>query len=204
MANKKRLFIILVISLILMFISWAFSNSRSAQGGSYIDLAVTPSGSQVTLDGKGVKAAKLHVSAGSHTIIATKGGFATQTKKIELAENETRFVGLALESNSTETKDWYKQHPEDQQMLESIASRSFDQNSKDIVKRYPIIKELPFIDQFYRVDYGESKTKSSDPTAISLYITYYSKEGRQQALDWLKFKGYTPETTEINYIDKTK
>jgi magnesium-transporting ATPase (P-type) len=200
--NKKR-FLVAFVLLILIFVGWAASRSYSNKYNSYIDLVVTPLGSKVMLDGRGVKASKLRLPAGEHTLAASRDGFAMQTKKVNLNPNETRFVGFALLSNSAETKDWYEQHPEDQLMLESISSRSFDQSSKDIVKRYPIIKELPFIDQFYRVDYGQPRVDSSDPTAISIYITYYSKSGKQQALDWLKFKGYTPKDIEVQFIDKT-
>jgi hypothetical protein len=199
--KSRRILLILIPLVILVLI---FSYLKKGPGGnSFADIAVTPAGSQVKVDGKGIKAGKIRVKAGTHNVYVSHDGFSIQSQDFVVGQNETRFVGFVLVSNSPETKDWYKTHPKDQQMSESIASRNFDQGSSDIKKRYPIVAELPFIDQLYRVDYGVSQKATNDPTAIALYVTYYSQKGRLQALQWLKFKGVDSNNTEVIYIRKT-
>jgi len=187
---------------VIVIIGFALNSTRQKKDAT-IDIQVVPSGSTVTLDGKGVSSGNLRIASGEHTLAASKDGFESQTKKFSIKSDENKFEGLALVSNSASTRNWYIDHPEEQRLVESIGSRSFDQSSSEITTRYPIIKELPFIDQFYRVDYGKSKLHSNDPSAIALYVTFYSKEGKTQALKWLDFKGYTPASIEIIYTDKT-
>ena len=177
----------------------AFLTISREKNVSYIDLVVVPSGSSVKLDGKGVKSGLLAVAPGNHKIIVSRPGFSTQTENISLELKEQRFVGIGLLPNSPETRSWYRDHPDEQLILESISSRSFDQFSEDIVKKVPLVAELPFIDQLYRIDYGASRQQPSNPSAVAIYVKYYSQSGKQQAIDWIKFKGYDPANLEIIY-----
>jgi len=113
------------------------------------------------------------------------------------------YVGLVLGSNSPSTVNWYQTHPGDQQLSQVIGGKNFDLAAKRQSQKNPLIKSLPFVDQLYRVDYGQSQKHTSDPDAVGIYITYYSQAGKQQALDWIKFKGFDPSKLEIIYKDKT-
>jgi len=199
---KTKLILLILLPLIAVILALSLYKSGGS-GSTFVDIAVAPGGSELKLDGKGVKAGKVLVSAGEHRVSATHYGFAGQAKDFSVSLNETRFVGIVLVPNSPDTKDWYKTHPMDQQMAESIASRNFDQGSADIKQRYPVVSELPFIDQLYRVDYGVPQRATNDPTAIALYVTYYSQDGKKQALTWLKFKGVDIDRTEIVYVNKS-
>ena len=196
---------ILGTAVIVGFCVWFFvANSRANNNASFISLSVAPSSSSAKLDNKGVKSGKINVKPGKHTIIVSKKGFSTQINTVDLKTKETKYVGIALLPNSPETKNWYKEHPDDQLLLESISSNSFDQYTKNAVEKNPLIKDLPLIDRFYRVDYGQSLQHPDDPSAMGIYIKYYSQDGKQQALDWIKFKGYDPSQLEIIFQDVSK
>ena len=197
--NQKRILLFFLVILASSTAVFLYNSVRGEKNISFIKLVVVPSGSTAKLDGEGVKAGTLKLKPGNHTVIVAKKGFTTQVQKFNLQTEETRFVGIALISNSADTRDWYRDHPEDQRLLESISSQTFDQYSKEIAKKTPLVNDLPLIDRLFRIDYGQSQQYPNDPSAIAIYITYYSQEGKQQALDWIKFKGYDPTKLEIIY-----
>ena len=65
--------------------------------------------------------------------------------------------------------------------------------------RPPLVNELPFIDQMWRIDAGVSQ-KRQGPNTTALYVKYWSDQGKQSAQDWLRFKGYDPDKMDIEYI----
>jgi len=203
--NPWRRFAPIIITVILVIIAGVglllLHNSRSFSGS--ITVQVTPASATLTMNDKVVTAGKIGVNPGSYTFKATLKGFDSSSKTITVKRGDSLYVGLALLPNSPSTADWYQKHPTDQQLYEIITGKYFDITSSEQTQTLPLIQDLPFIDQFYRIDYGQSKANPTDQSAVALYITYYSQAGKQQALDWIKFKGYDPTSLEIIYIDKT-
>ena len=63
----------------------------------------------------------------------------------------------------------------------------------------PLLKELPYIDRYFRVDYGPG-VKSKDPaTSTAIYIRASSPENRQMALSWIRQQGFDPVDYEITF-----
>jgi hypothetical protein len=149
-----------------------------------------------------VKTGIIRVRPGNAHVVVTKSGFASQTKSVTAQQGKIVSVSIALISNSATTANWYATHPEDQKELEIITGRSYNSGAEQSVQKTPLIASLPHIDNFYRVDYGQSQAHPDDPNATAIYITYYSQDGKQQALDWIKFKGFDPASLEIIYVDK--
>jgi hypothetical protein len=112
-------------------------------------------------------------------------------------------VTVTLTPSNEEGAEWLKTHPKEALKRESIGGTSYNSDSEQALKKTPLISSLPFIDQLYRVDYGLSKKTPDDPTATAIYIKYYTEEGKTQALDWIRFKGYNPSSLEIIYQDAT-
>lgn len=191
---KKKLLIIL---LILAGATGAAIVMRQQNLSATLEIEVAPTDSTITLDGKRVREGVAKIKPGEHTLVFSRDGFETQTKVLQVSDGKQEYIGVILQSNSPRTANWYESNPKDAKKAEGIASRAFDARSQAKTQSMPILKELPWIDRLYRVDYGGSQADPADPAKIALYITYYSDEGRAQALEWLKFKGHTPENTEM-------
>ena len=206
MSNNPRLkFIILAIIIFVVGIaSYATMHIvRSNTYSAHVSLSVAPLSSIVTVNGNVVKGTLLAVKPGKVTVVVSKSGFATQSQTVTTSKGKTSDITVALISNSPSTANWYLNHPADQQELEVITGKNYNAAVQQSIQRLPLVASLPFIDLYYRVDYGQSVAHPNDPNAVAIYITYYSQDGKQQALDWLKFKGYDPATLEIIYTDKT-
>ncbi|HET6924580.1 MAG TPA: hypothetical protein VFH39_02005, partial [Candidatus Saccharimonadales bacterium] len=85
----------------------------------------------------------------------------------------------------------------------AISGQAFNTASNQREKDAPLIKQLPYIERYFRIDYGPSKAHPGDDTAVAFYITTYGQPGVQQALDWIKAQGYNPDTLEIVYTDQS-
>jgi len=199
--KRYLLFIGFCVLLLLGFGVWSALNRRSFT--TKIIIQVTPASSLITLGNNRIKAGTVGLRPDTYIIKASHDGFITDSKTVTVKSGSILYVGLALLSNSSSTATWYQDHPADQQLFEAITGKYFDIVTKSQLDTLPLVKYLPFIDLYYRVDYGQSKTHLNDPSAVALYITYYSMAGKQQALEWLKFKGYDPSLLDIIYTDKT-
>lgn len=194
--KKKYLFVVLPLLLIVLLLVFALRNSRL---NASLDVEVTPSKAGVKLNGKNTDHGLTKVAAGTFKVEVSMKGFETISKTVRLAKGERKYIGIILNPNSSDTQNWYLDNASDQKKAEGISSKNFDQNSKSQRELLPIIKILPFIDQFYRIDYGVSSNAPNDPSRVALYVTYYSEQGKQDAIDFLKFKRVDIEKTEIIY-----
>lgn len=197
--GRRKIWLVIISIILLSLVIGAAMLARSYP--SKVTIEVSPADSVVTINGKKRGQGTINVRPGTYSIVASRQDFATQSKSISVVKGETKYVGLLLVSNSPATTNWYIDHPADAKKLEGISSKNFDLVSAEQTNRYPLIKSLPLIDQVYRIDYGRSLVHSDDPIAIAIYIKYYSEGGKQQALEWLKFKGYSPENLEIIYVN---
>lgn len=192
--KKKTLLILLGLAIAAGSAALIF---RQRGPAAALQIEVVPSDSVITLDGKKVSEGLVKVKPGPHKLVFSRDGFETQTKDVRVPEGKEEYAGVVLRSNSPRTANWYEANPKDAKKAEGIASRAFDVKARTKTEAMPILKELPWIDRLYRVDYGGSQNDPADPAKTALYITYYSAEGKTQALEWLKFKGHTPEDTEM-------
>lgn len=199
--DKKRLMIPVII-LVAGLLVWAIYKDQTLT--SEITLEMTPSsGSNISLNERGVREGISKVRPGTYTIRFTREGFEPVSKALKLSKGERQYVGVVLVSNSQDTANWYQKNQADQKKAEGISSRNSDQLSINQQKSLPLIKELPFIDRLYKVDYGRSERQPSDPKILALYIRHFGEEGKKQALEWLVFKGYKPSELEIIYHDSS-
>lgn len=197
--NKRKIRLItILVPLLLIIIGvgvWFYLYSAK------LSVEAVPSDSSLTINGEKRGQGTYRVRTGVYKIEASKQGFATESRSVLIGRGEKRYVGIALIPNSSTTTNWYASHPSDAKLLEKISSKNFDQLSADQIKKFPLIKNLPLIDRLFRIDYGPSKANPNNPTAIAFYVKYYSENGKQQAIEWLKFKGYDPNKLEVIYTN---
>ncbi len=202
--NRKKT--IIVISLIgLVMVSWGIYNFvRLLPLTAKLNIIATPSDAKVLANNKAVKAGIIRVRPGQYKVTATRGGFASVSQTVSVIKGETKFVGLILLPNSSDTSSWYLSHPYDQQLLEQISGQNADTNGKKIADNLSLIKNLPFVDDRtgFRIDYGQSHNHPNDPTAVAIYITIYGDNpnaAKEGALSWIRFMGADPTKLEIIY-----
>jgi hypothetical protein len=193
-----RLGIIVAVMAVIVTITITFIvNSRTANMGKLTTIVV-PDDALMTINGKNAAInKKIGVTPGEYTVKVKRSGFKDQEQKLSIKKTDNKEMRFFMEPSSPEGFNWLTNHPEQALKAESLTSKEFDEQSKRIVEKLPLIEELPFIDQFWRVDYGVSEKYPDDSEAVALYVKYWSEQGKQDALDWIKFKGYDPEKLEI-------
>ena len=200
-AKRKRVFTILGLVIVAALMVWGIvSHQRNAQLTAGVTIQVTPEDSIVTLNGKKVPTNNIEpvkVKPGTYKAVASRKGFADYTQTLTLKKGQTTYFGAMLISNDSSTANWYANHPADQKQVETISGKLFNQSAQNELAQTPLIQYLPFIDLQYRIDYGVSVAHPNDPNAVGIYITYYSPQGLDQALAWIKFKGYDPSKLEL-------
>lgn len=197
-SRKPRLILtLLVIIGLLLVIYVVHLGGRSAQ----LTIEVAPSGSSIRLNGKGVREGVSKVKPGKYEVTFSHKGFNTILEKVELSKDEKRYVGAVLGSTSPSTADWYQKHPADAKKSESISSKSFDQSTSLKAKALPLLKELPYVDRYFRIGYGENVNSKDKVSPTAIYVRASSPDNRTLALDWIKQQGFEPSDYEIIFVD---
>jgi hypothetical protein len=197
--TRKQLTILAAMVVLTLIIG--FTVTSLFKKPANISIVVAPSTAVLTIDGKPAKSGNSHVPPGAHTLKARFDGFSTVTQKFTAVDGKVLSLNALLNPNSTVGYDYLNQHPEEQHNREALGGKLFAQGTEKAAKKTPIIVSLPYYDRFFRVDYGPSTKNPSDTTATTLYVTYYTDEGRQEADDWLTLEGVNTATAEIIYTD---
>lgn len=194
--NTPKIFII-ILGVVALLIVGIMSLHKSGN----VQIYLAPSVAKLTLDGKQAKPGLTKVSPGKHTLNATMDGFKPGSKDFTVASSGTTKVYLVLRPSSSVGEQWYKDHPSDDALYQSVGQSEAIQSSQNQVATVPLVNDLPYIERYFRVDYGKSKQRPDDPNAVAIYVTTYGQPGVQQALDWIRSKGYDPNALEIIYTD---
>ncbi len=192
MQRQQRLIIFGLILVAFAGLVWAVVNSmQSRQRTATLTVQVVPSGSTVTVNGRGVRSSELKVKPGKYTVKASKKGFETYSEDFDIQKNDSKFFGAALVSNSPETANWYTDHPKDQQIAESISGTLVEQGSSEALSNAPLIRALPMIGAgyTYRIDYGYDRKLTGQDTMPVIYVSANTPEARQRALRWMRHQG---------------
>lgn len=196
--KKKYVFLLIPVAVILLLMVLLVKESADKEN---LILNVAPESAIVTLDNNRFIRPGNHVlPEGKHTVAARKEGFGTVTKSFTISNDKTMTVDLLLNPNSEVGYDFLRKNEGEQLQRETLGGKAFDQKSSEAGNKNPLIYELPFIDQFYRIDYGASQKHPNDPTATAIYITLYNLSAREDALAWIRFKGYDPNKLEVIYV----
>lgn len=163
-----------------------------------VKIEAAPLTSNISINGQAAKQGITKLRPGDVTIKVTMPGFDDYTTKINVADKETKYVGVLLKSNDPSTADWYDKHPEDQSMAEGIASKLHDASSQKQIEAEPFLKELPFTAAGFefKIDYGAPPANSNKPT---IYIQADTQAARDDALTWITYRGYDPSKMNIVY-----
>lgn len=191
--------LIFLLCIPILFAGGYFSIRQTPPLNSTITVEAAPSSYKVTIDGKKASPGDNKVTAGQHTITVKKDGFSQQAQTVITAIGQTVYTGFVLVSNSASTKNWYNDHPDDQQLSESISSHSSDYNSELSTQKNTLLQELPVLygdgrGGLIRIDSGVPIFGSSQP---AIYVNAQSPSDRQGVLTWMRSNGYNPANMDI-------
>lgn len=174
----RKVFITIIIIVALLVASGSVILKNSRGSASYlITITTTPADATIIIDGikVGSGSGTYPTGKGSHVIAAIKDGYYEAQQQLEINTANTQ-VSLQLE----------KKPP---MSIEEILRGS---GYTDLVKSYPILKNLPFQQFLYQIDY------SPDSTSDNLIIIVRAYEGhRGAAIDKIKSWGLNPAEYNI-------
>jgi hypothetical protein len=204
--NTKRLtglarIVLMIFALFLGFLlTYNFTKPPKLSSVGYIKTMVAPSGANIKLDGKGIKAGIFKVGVGKHQVNFSKNGFASQSKTIEVVNDQTVFAGVVLQPNSQKTANWYTDHLDDKNLAQGVTGAEVQAQDSNISQNYPILSQLPFISSWYgyRIDSGSNK--SGQPI---IYVTATDSVARQNAITWINKSGYDPADLKVIFKNVT-
>lgn len=190
---------LIVLASLVGLAALAFYLVHASALSSALTIQVAPSDSVVVLDGKSIRQGTLHLKPGSHTVKVSRSGFAGDSRTVITSKHNTKYLGIALLSNSANTADWYLTHQADRKLAEGISSNNFDASSKQQVTDMPFILKLPFLGPGleFKINYGAPVAGSNGKPVI--YIQADSDAAKQDALTWITHQGFDPSKMYIVY-----
>ncbi len=201
---RKRPLITLAITLLgVLGIAVLFVHARSPKPN--VTLTTSPSIATAKLStGKQIKQGSLYLKPSNYNLTISFAGFTTKTTSFTVNSSGTSKITVVLIPSDASGYQWLKDHPSEQGVREQIGSTQFRQNSQARQQKSPIVKLLPHIERYFRIDYGTSQIHPNDDSAVAIYITLYASQGKQQALDWIQQKGFDSNALELIYVDQTQ
>lgn len=191
---------LVALMLLIIGVSIALTVHKSAN----VTLVMSPSAAKLKLDNtKMITATSFYASPGKHSLTASFTGFATHTQSFTVTKGQTATVTVLLQPNSAAGQQYLQNHLDEQSKRQAIVGQAFDTSTQQRINKLPLIKKLPYIERYFRLDSGPSKAHPDDNTAVAVYVTFYVAVGKQQALDWIQQQGYNPADLEIVYVDQT-
>lgn len=195
--NNKLLFVALGLTALLGVL---FLVLKSLAPTPNITLTMTPSTARVLVDGKAtrVSGGRMYVPTGKHAIQATQSGFSDYSDVVEVNQTPKTLI-IILNPIDAVGRKFLHFNPAEQRLRESIIGKLSAEQNEVLAEKNPVTAMLPYIDQYFRIDYGASRTHPEDSNAIAVYITSFAPEGNQRALALLQAKGFDPNKLEIIY-----
>ena len=192
---------LLLVGLGLGFFVWGYlitlRGSDLPQGK--LNVLVAPAEANVLLDGSSIKSGERYVDIGPHKIKITMSGFKSYENIVNITQADETYVGVILDPNSPNTKDWFEDHPDDQKLSEGINDQQVDSSSAEVTRKYPIFVRLPVV--FGNGAGGltkigsEAALNNSGKPSIGIYASTPGQ--RQQALDWISNRNYTISDLDV-------
>ncbi len=181
--------VIIMVIIILITINALINNAT-------INIQVAPASATITLNGRSVSSGSIKVKPGSYTVSAEEEGFDSQTVFIEAKENQTVDVLIGLVPNTEETKDWYLKHDSDRLLFEGISGEIFNNETDDMLQKYPIIEFLPYNGTTFDINYGPCEQRD-----FCIMINAVVPAGFDDAVNYIREHTNEPGKYQYQYTD---
>jgi hypothetical protein len=196
--NRNKILIMLgVVSLLLLVIFASGFKNRSGN----INISTIPKDAGVTINGKKANKGRQYLSPGNYTVRATKEGFKTEEKKIEIKQGDSfRNVYLFPEPVSDEALEWAQKNPKLQFEKEGLAGEQSQLEGQSLSESNPVVSRLPYRSLLFNIDYSLS---DKDSRVVILKIAASTSTDRSYALAQIRDWGYEPGDYLIEFVDFT-
>ncbi|MFZ2513428.1 MAG: hypothetical protein WAW63_03155 [Candidatus Saccharimonadales bacterium] len=193
--SRKKLLLVFVLVFVLVAGIIARNIFLSSKYTATIEVEFTPLSATARVDGKRVRPGFIRTTPGKHTVSVSKDGFLSEKKTVVAPKGNAVYIGLILDPSSPATAQWYRDHPEDNQIGERISGRNTQVVADKALELEPFIKELPFIGPgfAYQIGVGVADTNGK-PTIV---IRAQSNEAIEDAKQWIRSMGYNPDSMKI-------
>ena len=168
--------------------------------GADLLLSVSPGVSKILIDDRSVvHAGNIYLSPGVHKITVSMAEFTGQSMNVIVIKNKLVTKTIILIPSSDEGYSWLANHPTEDLLRQRLTSKSIAEQAQKTVDTAPLVKELPFIGAGFefRIDYGSPPTGSNSPVII---ITAPDVPSQQDAIAWMKARGYDSANYTIRYV----
>lgn len=184
-----------IFAIILAFIN--------AQKTATVDIIIAPSTATITVDQHSFKTKETaRYFPGNYLVKISAPGFVEQTLEVELSNQQTTHIYIALEPTD-QNANYYDIHPEEASIRQAVQDATYQDNLAAFLTEHPIANILPYEhytqNEFseptgYRIDYGKFDGCKSD---FCLKVTSYSQTGLADAKEYIRSKGFNPNDYEI-------
>lgn len=194
--NKKGLLVIGLLAILAGSLIILLVPSKPTPN---LTLSVSPMVSTILVDGK-TKAGigNIYLTPGAHKISASMKGFIDQSTTVTVVNNKLAVATLILVP-TTDGMNWLAGHPSEALYRQNLAGKFVTEQTQNAITAAPLIKELPYIGAGleFRIDYGSPTVGSNSPVII---ITAPDVPSQQDAIAWMKARGYDSANYTIQYV----
>jgi hypothetical protein len=209
--NSKRKWLVIVSIIFFLVVGFWLFESFIHRGLVKTTIVLLPEDSSLTIDGKPSKSGSIYLKSGKHTLVASREYFDSDVKKIntdDIVSSEK--IYLLPKAESSQAKKWLIDHPDVQQEREVAGGSDEARNQRLISKNYPIISQLPYENEHFKIDYSFSSDGKPNFT-ITLYgilnkpdqypeYLRQLKQYKQEALAYLSKNKVAPSDYKITYL----
>ena len=191
--------LLLTVSIVLIILIFFIFNSSGKN--ARIKLLIVPTQATILINGNSFSNGVIDLKPGKYTLKASYSGFKSEQESFVLKPKQSLVVGLVLLSNSPKTNNFYKLHPNQEQLSEAVADNLTNQFSKQSINNEPIIKFLPHNgpNYSYNINYANNP---NNPTKPFIQITTNNPLSIDAAIEWIRSLGYQISNLNLQFINQ--
>ena len=191
-----------MIVIILVFGWWLFSLGNKEENLISLRVESIPKDVIIRINDK-VSSNGTKLKPGKYAVKVERDDFSSNTQVVVIEDRSSRYpnnefvLTVTLDANSEKGRNILKKYSEkDYLELEGKSSQSGSSIGEDFKKENPIIGLLPYIQSYYRIDYGKT-----DEGKFKIVITANEPIGRQVAVERIRSWGFNPTNYLIEFKD---
>lgn len=202
MTTQKKLFILIIILFgvgIIALVVYSLIPRAS------ILFSIAPTEATVIINNKKQKITngeRITVTPGEISIEVLRNEFDTYRETITVNNGDEHEVLVALTPQTAAAQSLLSS-TEAQSIIQRITGRSLQSGVDNLNATYPILKDLPIVDRFYKIIICESEKYPDDSSKLAVCIQLYEMAARKSALNEIERRGYNLDDYEIIVQDLT-
>ncbi len=191
--------LLLTVSIVLIILIFFIFNSSGKN--ARIKLLIVPTQATILINGNSFSNGVINLKPGKYTLKASYSGFKSEQESFVLKPKQSLIVGLVLLPNSPKTANFYKLHPNQEQLSEAVADNLTNQFSQQSTNNEPIIKFLPHNgpNYSYSINYANNP---NNPTKPFIQITANNQLSIDAAIEWIRSLGYQISNLNLQFINQ--